>query len=55
MTYKDIKQNLEVVIRNAKMILDKLDRSNLNITETRKLSLKIKRAKKILTNAEVTM
>ena len=55
MSKQDIQTNLEVVIRNANMISDRLSNADLNITEQKRLLNAVKKAKKILGDAEVMM
>jgi len=55
MSKSEIIENLSIVTRNAEMILDKLDSADLNITEERRLLNSVKKAKKILGDAQVVM
>jgi ribosomal protein S18 len=55
MTKQQIQENLDIAIRNANNISDRLNSADLNVTEQRRLLNAVKKAKKILGEAEVMM
>jgi len=52
---QQIQENLDIVIRNANNISEKLNNADLNATEQTRLLNAVKKAKKILGEAEVMM
>ena len=55
MDKQKIKEQLEIVIRNANWISEKLDNADINITEERRLFNAVRKAKSLLGEALAVM